>query len=97
METIWNENDERLSRVYVLLLADMFETFGNKSLKNYGLYPNHYLSAPDLRWDAMLRMKKIELELISDPVMYIFFEKGTRGGIYYNSSLIDIGKWTINI
>ena len=58
METIWNENDERLSRVYILLLADMFETFGNKSLKNYGLYPNHYLSAPDLRWDAMLRMKK---------------------------------------
>ena len=44
-----------------------------------------------------LERKKIELELISDPVMYIFFEKGTRGGIYYNSSLIDIGKWTINI
>ena len=44
-----------------------------------------------------LERKKIELELISDPVMYIFFEKGARGGIYYISSLIDIGKWTINI
>ena len=29
----------------------------------------------------MLKMTKIELELITDPDMYIFFEKSTRGGI----------------
>ena len=29
----------------------------------------------------MLKIKKIKLELIPDPDMYIFFEKGTRGGI----------------
>ena len=34
-----------------------------------------YLIAPALSWDAMLNMTKIELELISDPDMYIFFEK----------------------
>ena len=33
----------------------------------------------------MLKMTKNELELIPDPDMYIFFEKGTRGGIYYIS------------
>ena len=32
-------------RYYVLLLADIFETFKNDSLKNYGLCPSHYLSA----------------------------------------------------
>ena len=32
-------------RCYVLLLADIFETFKNDSLKNYGLCPSHYLSA----------------------------------------------------
>ena len=66
----------------VLLLADVLEKFTkNNSLNNYGLCPSHYLSAPTLSWDAMLNMTKMELELIPDPGMYIFFEKGTRGGV----------------
>ena len=40
------------------LLADAFEKFGNNSLKNYELCPSHYLSAPDLSWDAVLDMTK---------------------------------------
>ena len=44
------------------------------------------MSAPCLSWDAMLKMKNIELELITDPDMYISFEKGTRGGIYFISN-----------
>ena len=28
-------------------------------------------------------MKKLKLELVPDPDMYIFFEKGTRGRISY--------------
>ena len=39
------------------------------------------MSAPGLSWDAMHKMTKIELELIPDSDMYIFVEKGTRGGI----------------
>ena len=35
---------------------------------------------------AMLKMTKIKLELITDPDIYIFFEKGTRGGISYISN-----------
>ena len=31
----------------ILLLVDVFEKFKNNSLKNYGLCPSHYLSAPD--------------------------------------------------
>ena len=31
-------------------------------------------------------MKKIKLEMISDPDMYIFFEKGMRGGVSYFSN-----------
>ena len=34
----------------------------------------------------MLNMAKVELELIPDPDMYILFEKGTRGRIYYISN-----------
>ena len=61
----------------------MFEKI---SLKNYGQSPSHYLSAPSLSWDVMLKMTIIELELIPDPDMYIFFEKRTRGGISYISN-----------
>ena len=34
-----------------------------------------------LAWDAMLKYTKIELELISDPDMYLMVESGIRGGI----------------
>ena len=34
----------------------------------------------------MLKMTKIELELIPDPGIYIIFEKGTGGGISYISN-----------
>ena len=60
--------------------------FRNNSLKIYGSCSSRYSSAPGLSWDAMLKMTKIKLELTIDPDMYIFFEKGTRGGISYNSN-----------
>ena len=69
----------------VLMLADVFEKFRNNSLKNYGLCPSHYLSITTLSWYAMPNMTKVELELIPDPDMYIFFEKVIRGGASYIS------------
>ena len=60
----------------VLLLADVFAKFRNNSLKNYGLCPSHYFSAPSLSWDAILKITKIKPELVPVPDMYIFFGKG---------------------
>ena len=48
----------------VLFLPYVFEKFRNNSLKNYELCPNYYLRAPGLSWDAILKMTKVELELI---------------------------------
>ena len=48
---------------------------------NYGLSPSHYLSASAVSWDEMVNMTKVELELITDPDMYIFFEKRMRGSV----------------
>ena len=98
---VWNTFEMKTMKDYhdlylkcdVLLLADVFEKFRNNSLKNYGLCPSHYLSAPGLSCDAMLKKTKTELEFIPDLDMYIFFEKGTRGGISYIS---NITKATIN-
>ena len=44
------------------------------------------MSQAGLCWDAILKMTKIELALIPDPGIYIFFEKGTGGGILYISN-----------
>ena len=48
----------------VLLLADVFEKFIKKCLDYYRLDRCHYFSSPGLSWDAMLKMIKIELDLI---------------------------------
>ena len=65
----------------VLLLADVFENFRDICLKNYGLDPVYYYTAPGLAWDAMLKMTKINLELLSDVDKLLMVEKGIRGGI----------------
>ena len=52
-------------------------------LEYYGLDPCHYFSSPGLSWNAMLKMTRIELELISDIGMYLFIEKEMRVGISY--------------
>ena len=86
---VWNKFEMKTMKDYqdlylmcdVLLLADVLEKVRNNSLKNYRLCPSHYLSAPGFTWDAMIKMTNIKLELIADPDMYTFFEKGTRGRI----------------
>jgi len=68
-------------RTDVLLLADVFEAFRNTSIQYYGLDPAHYFSAPGMSWDALLKMTKVELELLTDIDMHLFMEKGLRGGV----------------
>ena len=82
MKTMYGYHDLYL-KTDVLLLADVFEKFIETCLDYYGLDPCHYFSSPGLNWDAMLKMTRIELELISDIDVHLFIEKGTRGGISY--------------
>ena len=67
----------------VLLLADLFEKFISACLDYYGLDPCHYFSSPGLSWDAILKVTKIELDLISDIDMHLSIEKRMRDGISY--------------
>ena len=69
----------------VLLLADTFEKFINKSLEFYKLDSSYYFSFPGLNWDAMSKMTETKLLLIFDINKYYFVEKGLRRGISYIS------------
>ena len=65
----------------VLLSADVFETLRNICKNHNGLDPAWYLSAPGLAWDATLEIRKVELEILSDPDMLLMDGSGIRGGI----------------
>ena len=65
----------------VLLLADVFENFRDLCMKNYGLDPAWYYTSPGLSWDAGHKKTGVKLELLTDPDMLLFFEKGIRGGV----------------
>ena len=79
-----------------LLLADVFEKFRALCLKDYGLDPVYYYTTPNMAWDALLKMTKINLELLTDIDMYLMFERSERGGISqvcakrYSKSVGDI-------
>ena len=67
----------------VLLLTNVFENFRNTCMQYYGLDPCHYFTSPGLSWDAMLKMTKVKLELMTNVNMYQFIEKGMHGGLSY--------------
>ena len=72
-----------------LLSADVFERFSSSCLEYYRLDPCHYFGSPGLGWDAMLKMTEIELGLISEIDIYLFVEKGMRGGISYIATIFS--------
>ena len=51
-------------------------------LKYMSLILPNFLSAPGLAWQACLKNKKVELELLTDIDMLLIVEKRTGGGIW---------------
>lgn len=88
-QLVWNkfkcQNLGEYSDLYmktdILLLADVFEQFRSSCHKTYGLDPAHYFTLPGYTWDAMLKYTKQELELLTDVDMFLFVERGIRGGL----------------
>lgn len=69
----------------VLLLADVFQNFRNICHEIYELEALSYYSAPGLSFSAMLKYTKVKIELVQDPDIIFFLERGIRGGISQSS------------
>ncbi|XP_039303155.1 uncharacterized protein LOC120357221 [Solenopsis invicta] len=80
IETLGEYSDIYL-KTDVLLLADIFEQFRDKSMQSYGLDPAHYYTLPGYTWDAMLKKTGIRFELLTDIEKLLFVERGIRGGL----------------
>ncbi|XP_048583266.1 uncharacterized protein LOC116615318 [Nematostella vectensis] len=87
----------------VLLLADVFDSFRNVCLGNYGLDPAWYYTAPGLAWDAALKITKARLELLTDYDMLLMIERGVRGGVsmvstrYGKANNPYMGEYDLNL
>ncbi|KAJ8918524.1 hypothetical protein NQ315_013028 [Exocentrus adspersus] len=57
------------------------DNFRKICFETYKLDPAQYFTAPGLAWDAMLRLTKVNLELLTDIDMIHMLKKGIRGGI----------------
>ena len=73
-ETLGNYHDLYL-KIDVLLLLDVFENFRIRAGSGALLQ----LAEPG--WDALLKNTGVQLELLTDQDMYLFIERGMRGGI----------------
>ena len=62
-------------------LLDVFQKFSDFAYETYNLDPKYSYTLPGFSWQAMLKMTKIELELISDSDIYLFLMDCIRGGV----------------
>ena len=73
----------------VLLLADVFESFRELCLEKYSLDLAHYYTSPGLRWDALRKKMRVDLELLTYVDKHLFIERGMRGGSQWLASVMQ--------
>ena len=65
----------------VLLLIDVFQHFRHTTFDAHRLDCLHFFTLPSLAWNAALKHTEAEIDLITDPDMYLMIENSMRGGI----------------
>ena len=68
-------------KTYLCHISDVFQKFPDFAYETYNLDLRHSYTLPGFSWQAMLKMTKIELELISNADVYLFFMDTIKGGI----------------
>jgi len=65
----------------VLLLSDVFQHFRHTTFDAHRLDCLHFFTLPSLAWNAALKHTAAEMDLITDPNIYLMTENSMRGGI----------------
>ena len=65
----------------VLLLADVFENYRKLCLKENGMDPVHFITAPSRSWASAMLMTGQEIDLVKDLNIHLLLEKHMYGGI----------------
>ena len=68
-----------------LLLAGVFNNFQNMYFEIYGIDPTHFLSAPGLACQTVLKKTKVKLDILTDIEMLLMVQKGIRGRIWHTT------------
>ena len=94
-KNLGNYHDLYVRSDTLLLVADVFENFRNKSAEIYELDPAHLLFASGLAWQACLKKTEVKLELLTDADMLLMVEKEL--GVEYVMQYINMQKQIISI
>ena len=62
-------------------VAGVFENFKTVCLKEYELDPSYFVSTPGLALEAILKIAKVKLELLTDIDMILMVENSIRSGL----------------
>ncbi|GFU88340.1 uncharacterized protein TNCV_847331 [Trichonephila clavipes] len=57
---------EIYQNVDVIMLAEIFLSFGRTSIQSYDLDPVHFITSTQLTWNASLKISEVELQLLGD-------------------------------
>lgn len=68
-------------RAIVACFADVKKNFRENRMIGYDLDPVHFVSAPHMTWNALLKPTKEHIDLISNPEIYRMIQQNVRGGI----------------
>ena len=74
------------------LLAECFMAFRKIIMSDYNLDPAHYISLPQLAFDAMLKLTAVQIELITNIDQYMLIAENIRGGVSFVNERKVVGE-----
>jgi len=76
-------------KLETMLFVDVFQQFHGFAFQQYGLDPAHCWTLSEYTWQAALKFTGMQLELITDPDIFLMVESAIRGGISTVSSRLS--------